>query len=414
MKPQLKILSLAVLSTLASPVLATNGMAPIGIGLSAKGSGGAGVAYPQDSLVAGLNPAGMVHVGSRLDAGLELFRPDRKFTGNFEADGSRADYEGNDTTNFYVPEFGYNRMMSDDFSFGVSVFGNGGMNTDYGNHPLLGGAAGINLEQLFITPTASGKLGENYSIGVSLVIAYQRFKAEGLSLLGNSLSYASNSVSDNGTDSSTGIGVRLGWMGKINDRLSLGATYQPKIRMSEMSKYKGLLAGGTLDIPENYALGMAFAVNPKFDILFDIMRIEYKNVTAMGNPTSGYGGALGMSSGPGFGWMNQTIYKLGVVYKHSNTLTLRAGLNFGDQNVPNNSFNDYFFNTLAPGVIRKHLTLGGTYKLNEKGSITVAYRHAFEETLSGNGTDTFFGSGAPSGDLTMSQDALGVSYNHSF
>ena len=32
---------------------------------------------------------------------------------------------------FAIPEFGYNRMIGWDMSLGVSVYGNGGMNTDF-------------------------------------------------------------------------------------------------------------------------------------------------------------------------------------------------------------------------------------------------------------------------------------------
>ena len=73
------LLAAAISAVLSAPAFATNGYAPIGIGQSAKGMGGAGIAYPQDTLAGGINPAGMVHVGNRWDVGAEIFIPDRGF-----------------------------------------------------------------------------------------------------------------------------------------------------------------------------------------------------------------------------------------------------------------------------------------------------------------------------------------------
>ena len=105
-------MAVGVAITLASGVaLATNGYAPHGIGQKAKGMGGAGIAFPQDTLAGGMNPAGMVWVGDRLDVGLEWFRPQREA----EITGM-GKFDGNDKENFFVPEFGYNYMVDPNLS----------------------------------------------------------------------------------------------------------------------------------------------------------------------------------------------------------------------------------------------------------------------------------------------------------
>ena len=93
-----------------------------------------------------------------------------------------------DKTAFLIPEFGYNRMMNDSLSLGVSVYGNGGMNTTYpqGNFNCGGGAAnmlcgsgelGVDLMQLIVAPTVAYKVAPQHSVGASLLLGYQRFKA---------------------------------------------------------------------------------------------------------------------------------------------------------------------------------------------------------------------------------------------
>ncbi len=181
------VLSLLVTGILASPLAhATNGYFPIGYGQKNEAMGGASIALPLDSLAAANNPAGMVMVGDRIDFGLTLFRPDRSTTitgsnPNFTA----GTYDGNGKSNFFIPSFGYNRMINADTSIGVSVFGNGGMNTQYNTNPFsnwpgTSGPAGINLEQFFVAPTWSMKLNPTNAVGVALNLAYQRFSATGL------------------------------------------------------------------------------------------------------------------------------------------------------------------------------------------------------------------------------------------
>jgi hypothetical protein len=60
---------------LAAPAFATDGCLSTGYGIKRLGQGGTGVAFPQDSLAAATNPAGMVFAGDRLNLGMTFFRP---------------------------------------------------------------------------------------------------------------------------------------------------------------------------------------------------------------------------------------------------------------------------------------------------------------------------------------------------
>ena len=119
------------LAGVMAPAFATNGYFSHGYGIKSKGMAGVGIAYGQDALAAATNPANMVLVGSRWDVGLDYFRPQRETTIVGNGAGANGTYDGNDTENFFIPEFGYNQMLNPNMSVGVSVYGNGGMNTDY-------------------------------------------------------------------------------------------------------------------------------------------------------------------------------------------------------------------------------------------------------------------------------------------
>ncbi len=262
--------------------------------------GGAGIALPQDAIAAANNPAGMVMVGDRVDIGLIWFKPTRsaEITGNncgpCGGGTMNGTYDGNGRSNFFIPSFGYNKMISADTSVGVSVFGNGGMNTQYNTNPFAAFGAllvhlGINLSQLFIAPTWSMKINSTNAVGVSLNLAYQMFSATGLQAFDNAvLSSNPGHVTNNGTDTSTGYGFRFGWTGEVTSMVTLGATYQTKTKMGKFSKYAGLFAEqGGFDIPSNYGVGAAIKAAPGTTVAFDVQRINYSNVASVGNSFSG-------------------------------------------------------------------------------------------------------------------------------
>jgi long-chain fatty acid transport protein len=408
-KPSI-VVSLLIAAGLASPLAhATNGMLPIGYGLKSEGMGGAGIALPQDALAAATNPAGMVMVGDRIDMGLEWFKPNRTDTNGSTGATAVAGgtYDGNGRPNFFIPQFGYNKMISGNTSLGVSVFGNGGMNTAYNSNPFNGssGVAGVNLAQLFISPTWSMKLNPQNSIGVSLNIAYQMFSATGIQGFSGISANSSAGFNNPGTDTATGYGLRLGWIGQVSPAVTLGATYQTKTKMSKFSKYAGLFSDqGELDVPANYGIGVAVKANSATTVAFDVERIEYSGVNAIGNPMPFGAAALGASNGPGFGWKSINAYKLGVSYAMDSKLTLRAGVDHCDQPIQSSQV---MFNILAPGVIQNHLSLGATWTLADKSEVTVGYVHSFKNSVTGTPPA---GYGTNPITLSMDQDAIGISY----
>ena len=414
MKNKYQLLPLAAL-LLSTQALATDGYFSHGYGVKSQGMGGVGIALPQDALAAATNPAGMGLIGDRIDFGLTWFRPIREaeIEGHNSPFGSAdGTYKANESKNFFIPEFGYNKVINDQLSLGVSVYGNGGMNTDYNRPiPLFGNTkAGIDMAQLFIAPTLAWKINETHTVGVSVNLAYQRFEAKGLQNFDNrNFSSSVGNVTNRGHDNSYGAGLHFGWIGKVNDSVSLGATYQTKTYMSKFDKYKGLFAEqGDFDVPEQYGVGIAVKANAKLTIAADIQRINYGDVDSVGNSINNLfaGNLLGTNNGAGFAWRDVTAYKLGASYAWDDNLTLRAGYNHSSQPIRKS---ETLFNMLAPGVVQDHLTLGATWVLPNKSELSFAYMHAFEKKVNGsNSIPANFGGG--DANLKMHEDSLGIAY----
>lgn len=418
---------------LAGSTWATDGYFPHGYGIKAKGMGGVSIAMTDQAFAGANNPAIASFAGNHAELGVEVFMPKRGAvrTGAGPMDGDIQ----SDSKAFLVPEFGYNTPISDKIAVGVTVYGNGGMNTNYaagniqcmnpgdGNmypsNMLCGqGRLGIDMMQLIIAPTLSYKVDDRHAVGVSPLLVYQRFKAEGLQAFeGNPQMVASpGQTTNNGYDSSTGLGVRLGYVGKPNDVITWGASWSPKTKMKQFDKYAQLFAGaGSFDIPENMGVGLAVQASPTLILAADWQRINYSKVPSVGNPSTNQA-QLGAGNGPGFGWSDINILKLGVQWQLNSQWTMRAGYNKTDNPIQSR---DVTFNIIAPGVINKHYTLGGTYQLGKDKELSFAYMYAPKSSVSGISMFDAAAMGGP-GDgsiretIRMSQQSLGIQYGWKF
>ena len=107
---------------------ATNGYFSNGYSLESKALAGAGVALPQGSLDASINPAEMAFVGTRIDVGLSLFNPNREYT----VKGAPSGYPGtfglapgtvkSDSRWFLIPSIGASKELDDSNSIGISIY----------------------------------------------------------------------------------------------------------------------------------------------------------------------------------------------------------------------------------------------------------------------------------------------------
>lgn len=442
------------LAFVTPPAMATNGYFLPGSGFRSQGMGGVGIAYGRDSLSIGANPANVTKTGMRGDLGFGVFNPERyaalgSSTGVLRPNGNPADagfgFDGSsesDSRYFIMPEMGMTMPLTENLYAGVAFVGNGGMNTTYRtnlfsynalspNVPGSDTTLGVDMMQLLVPLTIGYKINENHSVGAALQLAVTRFRAYGLGAFalfdktfGYSISADPDHLTNQGFDYSYGAGIKLGWQGEfLDDRLTLGLAYTSRSYMTKFDKYRGLFAEqGDFDIPENYGLGIAFKPVKNLVIAADILRINYADVASIGNPgpsTSrlpyNAGNQLngvisipnpiyetGNDQGMGFGWKNQTVYKLGVQYGVNNRLLVRAGYNYGKSPIPDDQLT---FNILAPAVVEKHYSVGFTYRHSEELEITGTYMYVASNSQSSPAFQNIVGSAT----VNMHQNVFGLS-----
>lgn len=416
-KPRLRTIALVggALALSAGTAHATDGYFLNGIGAKAKGAGGAAIANPQDALAIASNPAAATELGHRLDAGVEIFVPDRgaSIGGNDLGGGASLDgtYSGNGSNPFILPEIAYVRPLSDRVAVGIAINGNGGMNTAYKTNPFasLGatGTAGVDLKQISITPTVAVRIAPRHSLGVSPIAVIQGFRVSGIQPFAGA-SADEDRFSNQGTDWAFGAGVRVGYLGHFGERVRIGAFYQSKVWSGRFKKYAGLFADrGDFDVPASWGAGIAVRPVPALTLATDVKRIEYSGVGSVGNPLGRLSPTVpfGAAGGPGFGWRDVTVVKVGAIYDLGPRWTVRAGYGYSDNPVP---ASETLLNVLAPGVVQHHITAGATWTAPSGLELTGYIMHAPKNTVRGSGSipDSFGGGEA---NVRLSETAVGLS-----
>lgn len=120
----------------ASGAYATNGMNLEGYGPIAHAMGGASMAYDNGNAAMMNNPAtiGLMGEGNRVDVALGFLGPD--VTTSMPGSGMPSANSGGDS--YYMPAVGWSRKTGP-LSYGVGMFAQGGMGTEYGKNSLVSG-----------------------------------------------------------------------------------------------------------------------------------------------------------------------------------------------------------------------------------------------------------------------------------
>ncbi|MBU2582399.1 MAG: outer membrane protein transport protein [Alphaproteobacteria bacterium] len=380
--------AIAVVAAMAGsfPAWATDGYFQPGFGARQKALGGAGVADGRDATSTSLNPAGLVHSPSEYTTAISLFSPQRYVEGSGQPGFTSTGRVESDSKLFFIPNMAWAQRVNSSLVdvIGVSMYANGGMNTDYRGvaRPLLecgggsgvfcGGRAGVNLQQALLSVNFAKEVMPGFAIGIAPILGRQQFEAEGVSLL----------TPNSSTDVSWGGGVKGGIEWSVMPNVRIGVAATSPIWMQPFDKYSNLFAEqGDFDIPANVVAGIAIDVMPNLTFMADYKHIWYSEVAAIANPSANaFIAPFGADNGPGFGWEDVDVIKVGLEWRASQQYTLRAGYSYNTSPLRSE---DVMFNILAPAAVQHHISAGATYKLSDRIDIEVAGMYVPESSISG-------------------------------
>lgn len=349
-----------IMFAMAHSAHATNGDQMLGITATQWGMGGATVAAPQDAGTTMYNPAGLAELDIkevRFDMGVGILNPPRKANGQ----DSDSDY-------YLMPAGAAAFNVNDKLYLGLTMGGYSGSGVDFADISALPGAqAVVTTKQSYkISPGFGYKVSDQLSVGAALQIGYQS-----LAIHNNSFTLPQTQV--------YGAGVIAGLIYKVNNAVQLGASWTSKTSMDE---FKWNTTAGTyrmtMDMPETYALGVAFKPMPGLLIEADVKHIGFSDVLDKVDFQTPAG-----ASAMNFGWSNQTVYAIGVQKEINDKTTVRAGFNYGKSPIGKEDVNN---NIGSLAITEKHFTLGVTRKFSDKVSGSLSYAHAFSNEITSDTT----------------------------
>jgi len=398
--------------TFSSGAFATNGILQAGNGMVAHGLGGAGLSNAGEASAGVDNPALISQTGDSVNVAWSMFMPDRKLdTTGAGAAGPAGSDQSSDSKAFGIPQVSFTSKINDQVSWGIMAYALGGMNTDYRTGPLPGNPApgsanpqSVNLQGMIVAVPFSYAFNKDITAGVSVLFGYESLTTRNLFGQG---------ASGTNEGSATGYGAKLGLDWKLTDGASLGAIYQPKMSMDEISYFKTFLGGfgftgdAALTLPAQYGIGGKFALGKNADIVADILYYQWSGVDVFNF----------------FGWEDQIVYKIGAEFRTSEKLALRVGFNYGESPIKggnrteNGSQDAAFANYPFPAISETHFTLGLGYNLDKHVTFNAYYLYSPETTQTATGSSLVCSNPAtctiPAGTkISMSQNAFGVGINY--
>ncbi|MEW6165203.1 MAG: outer membrane protein transport protein [Pseudomonadota bacterium] len=502
-----KIAALLAVAGISAPAFATNGMNMEGYGPIATGMGGASMAYDNGTAAVMNNPATLAlsGQGSRIDLALGFLGPDvSSRSAAWGSRGSDADsflmpafgYKktvGKLTHGFGIfaqggmgAEYSSNSAM-DATSHGTT-FGGGAMSggqkqrSELGVGRILfplayqvddkltiGGSADIvwgGLDILWSEDSVGffGAINQNKVSGATWatlggmgVVPGGKRGAMGGTMIDTFVAnfggaftdfhWGHFAFNDNSafTQEAMGYGLagKLGLTYKVNDRLTIGATYHSKTAMKDFEGDATLsfkvTAGGVPAVipvaskvkvidfqwPETFGLGFAYQATDKLMVAADYKRLNWSDVMKnfhmrfTANATQTGMAAAFASTVLDYeyyqNWKDQDVINLGVAYKMDDKLTLRAGYNHASNPVPNNTVNFLF-----PATVEDHYTIGFGYAFTKASDLNFSMTFAGKNTVKESVVETLTGAGAagttPKSANTIDHSQLSwqVMYSHNF
>ncbi|MDO9011277.1 MAG: outer membrane protein transport protein [Gallionella sp.] len=456
MKMNKLVVSMFAAGVMASPLAqATNGMLMEGYGPISTGMGGASMAFDNGAAAMANNPAtlGLMEDGtSRLDVAIGGLHPSvtSKMAGMPDANSGGKSY--------FMPAGGWVKKDGP-LAYGIGVFAQGGMGTEYTANDWVGAGSGkpsrsevgvgnlivplsysvtpdLNIAgsldfvwggmdlQMAMNANQMGALaaGGNLTPGgpAAASPAFGAFMAGGV----NSVGYFNftDGSSFSGKANSTGFAGKLGMTYKVNPQLTVGATYHSKTSLGDMTTNGAtmdmIMGGGVVQtfvgrvsiinfqFPETYGVGMALQASDDLMVAVDYKRIGWAKV--MKNFHMNFAatdGSLTLDMKMPQNWVDQDVFNIGLAYRTSPELTLRAGANLANNPVPDSTVNPLF-----PAIVKDHFTVGAGYTLSKVSEVNASLVYVPKVT-----TNTPAVAGvSPAYSIVHSQLNWQLMYSHSF
>lgn len=373
-------------------------------GLGRAFSGEAAIA--DDASVLSSNPAGIILLDdSSYSVGLQYIKPNVNLKG--KSGPANASVSDSDVaTEALVPYFYYTRKITDNISVGFGMFSSFGLATDYSDS--FAAQVGTDLSEITTVtanPSVAVRLNEQVTLGVGIDIMH----AEGRLTSDIPNSGGLNALDLEGDD--LAIGWNIGILYEISEGTRLGLSYRSSIDLT----IDGSAAFGPLktkfdaqlevELPDSIEFSAYHELDDQWAVHTDVIWTNWSKFKQLAPTTKG---------GPPIpvvqeNWNDAFRFAIGTTYKHSDSLTFRAGLSLDESPVNTSD------RTLRiPDGDRIWASIGATIKLTDNYNLDIGYTHIFADDVSvyseANGGNEALFTGKIGGDV----DIIGAGISGTF
>lgn len=397
----------------ATSIWATNGMDMEGYGPEAQAMGGASIAIDNGTAAVINNPATLSLIpegGQRIDVALGVLGPDVR------ASVKGAPEAKSNGDSYLMPAFGWAKRKGD-FVYGIGVFGQGGMGTDYSENSFLALNSGNEVRSEIsvgrVIAPLSYDVSEKLSIGGTLDLVWAGMdmrmamtapQAMGmvtgmptlpLPQLGQN-DYIRLDFSDRsaflGEAKGLGGSAKVGALYTVNDKMRVGVMYHHKTELGDLKSKEAELSFGSSATGQKYGKmpgtvtiddfawpslvggGVSVEATERLTLAFDVRYIFWHDVMdAMNMTFKGDDGAGKVKMRLPQDWEDQTVFQVGAQFQATDLVVLRAGYNYGKNPVP-----ESLTNPLFPAIVEHHITGGVGLALAEGQSLDMSVVYAPE------------------------------------
>jgi len=348
-------------------------------GAKAMGMGFAFTAQADDPSAIYFNPAGLTQLkGNNIMVGATYLGLDGgEFTGTTPLTGGATASETQKSLDFIIPNAYFTRTTSDGYiAYGVGIFTPFGLGQEYENKNtsiFRNQITKIELQTVVVNPTIAFKINEYLSVGAGIDWMWGQAKLEKTPVGPGALGNLYNSELKGNGDA---WGYNFGLLLKPTENFRIGANYRSPftlkikdadVNISNTNPAYGVVpalgatpsstkAGATVAMPATFALGAAYTAGKltveadadwTFWSSFSSLPITIQNpvptLPSTENPTQ---------------WQDVIAFRLGVEYRVTDPLSLRAGFVYDPTPVPGSTMGP-----LLPDSTKLDYTVGAGYKI---------------------------------------------------
>lgn len=395
---------------------ATNGMDMEGYGPVAQSMGGTSIARNNGTAAVINNPATlslMPDGSNRIDIAIGVLSP------NIKASAPGAPTAHSSADAFFMPALGWSARQGK-WTYGLGVFGQGGMGTEYSETSFLAMNSGDSVRSevsvgRFIVPLSyqvndklaiagsvdflwAGmdlKMAMPTSVGLGMITGQPTLQGLGQASKSDWMRVDfSNDDQFTGEATGYGVDVKVGATYTILDNLRFGAMYHAQPELGDLEadnatmsfgmsngQQAGIISGKAkvkdFRWPSLAGAGLAWDATDRLLLAFDFRYIMWKD--AMESMTIKFiadGGMGDVQMTLPQNWRDQAVYQFGAAYKATDALTVRGGYNYGANPVP-----DELVNPLFPATTEHHISGGLGYTLNSGSSIDFSVVYVPEDKV---------------------------------